>query len=317
MFPVLMVPAYRYGRQTPWGGTALRDIFGQPIPDTHTGEALELSVIPGLNSTDQEGRTLEELIRIYGQELVGTKVGQPFPLLIKLLDARERLSVQVHPDNAYAAEKEGKLGKTEVWVVLRAEPGARIVYGIRPGTTLAELKSASEKGKAVESLLHYQPVQEGEVYFIPSGTVHAIGAGLILYELQQSSDVTYRFYDWDRVDEQGNRRELHLEKALDVTNLQFEPKPSVASVIENGPHGLWERLLDEKYFGLDRYRNCRKMVLTPDVRRFSILTAVEAGSIACGGRTYETPAGQSVLIPAICGPVELTGGYFLNAYPTV
>ena len=317
MKPVLMFPAFRHGGQTPWGGSALKEVFGKPIPDDHTGEALELSAIPGLNSRDSEGRPLEELIKQYGQELVGTKVGSPFPLLLKLLDARDRLSVQVHPDDTYAAEKEGKLGKTEAWVILKAEPGAKLVYGIEPGTTLEELKTASEQGKAVEKLLHEVPVQPGEVYNIPAGTVHAIGAGIVLYEIQQSSDVTYRFYDWDRTDAQGNRRELHLEKALDVTNLSFEPKASTAKTLENGPKGLWERLLDETYFGLDRYRDCDGLVLTPDPRRFSILTAIETGKIVCGGQEYPMPAGQTALIPAVCGPVEMTGGYFLNAFPTV
>ena len=317
MLPILMVPAFRHGSQTPWGGSKLRALYGKAIPDDSTGEALELSAIPGLNSRDQSGRTLEELIGRFGQELTGTRVGKPFPLLLKLLDAREQLSVQVHPDDAYAAEKEGKLGKTEAWVILQAEPGAKLVYGIRPGTTLEELKAASENGKAVEALLHYVPVQPGEVYYIPSGTVHAIGSGIVLYEIQQSSDVTYRFYDWDRTDAQGRRRELHLDKALDVTNLAFEPKAAEPKIIAESICGVQERLLDEKYFGLDRYLHCRQMVLTPDERRFSILTAIEAGTIACDGQSFHMPAGQTALIPAVCGPVELSGGHFLNAFPAV
>ncbi len=312
-----MFPAFRHGSQTPWGGSKLREVFGKAIPDDSTGEALELSAIPGLNSRDQNGRPLEKLIDTYGPELVGTRVGKPFPLLLKLLDAREQLSVQVHPDDAFAAEKEGKLGKTEAWVILRAEPGAKLVYGIRPGTTLEELKAASENGKAVEKLLHYVPVQPGEVYYIPSGTVHAIGSGIVLYEIQQSSDVTYRFYDWDRTDAQGNRRELHLDKALAVTNLAFEPKAADPELITEDRSGVQERLLDEMYFGLDRYLHCRQMVLTPDERRFSILTAIEEGTIACEGQSFRMPAGQTALIPASCGPIELNGGHFLNAFPTV
>ena len=126
MLPILMYPAFRHGSQTPWGGSKLREVFGKEIPDDSTGEALELSAIPGLNSRDQNGRPLEELIDRYGMELVGTRVGKPFPLLLKLLDAREQLSVQVHPDDAFAAQKEGKLGKTEAWLVISAQPGAKL-----------------------------------------------------------------------------------------------------------------------------------------------------------------------------------------------
>ena len=317
MDPILMYPAFRHGSQTPWGGAMLRDMFHKNIPDDRTGEALELSAIPGLNSVDETGRPLEELIRQYGADLVGTETGSPFPLLLKLLDAHEPLSVQVHPDDRYAAEKEHKLGKTEAWVILSAKPDAQIIFGVQPGTTMEELKEASRNGRAVEKLLHHIPIRPGEVYYIPAGTVHAICGTIVLYEIQQSSDVTYRFYDWDRTDSQGNRRELHLEKALDVTNLNFEPKASEPRWQKATEHGTQERLLEEMYFSLDRYRNCHAMPLVPDPRRFSVLTAIESGIIRCGEKMIVMPAGQTVLIPAVCGTVELNGGHFLNAFPTV
>ena len=317
MLPILMYPAFRGGKLTPWGGKKLKELFHKNIPDDTTGEALELSAIPGLPSRDGEGRSLPDLISQNGEALIGTAVGEPFPLLLKLLDAREQLSVQVHPDDEYAGKTENKLGKTEAWVILQAEPGARLVYGIRPGTTREELKSASLRGRDVEALLNYVPVHPGDVFYIPSGTVHAIGSGIVLYEIQQSSDVTYRFYDWDRTDEKGNRRELHLDKALDVTNLDFKPKAAAARLLHQSPSGKLERLLDEKYFVLDRYQDCLDMPLVPDRRRFSILTAIEEGSVSCGNRTFAMPAGQTALIPADCRILTLNGPHFLNAYPAV
>ena len=212
--PILMTPAYRYGKMTPWGGHSLRDLYGKDIPDDRTGESLEISAIPGLESRDPEGNTLPQLIDAYGGKLGGTQVSAPFPLLLKLLDARDTLSVQVHPDDAYAGRVEHKLGKTEAWHILHAEPGAELVYGIQAGTDKETLMAASRAGAAVEGLLRRVKVKAGDTYFIPAGMVHAIGSGIVLYEIQQSSDVTYRFYDWERTDEKGNKRELHIEKAV-------------------------------------------------------------------------------------------------------
>ena len=158
----------------------------------------------------------------YGQRLTGTAISGPFPLLLKLLDARDTLSVQVHPNDEYAARVEHKLGKTEAWHILYAAPGAELVYGVKAGITKEELTQASLSGAAVEGLLRRVQVKAGETYYIPAGMVHAIGAGIVLYEIQQSSDVTYRFYDWERTDKNGNKRELHIQKAIDVTDLNAQ-----------------------------------------------------------------------------------------------
>ena len=206
--PILMTPAYRWGAATPWGGEALRTMFRKQIPGEHTGEALEVSAIPGLESRDPSGNTLTELIEQYGERLTGKGFAHPFPLLLKLLDAKDTLSVQVHPDDAYAACVEGKLGKTEAWHILFAAPGAELVYGVKAGTEKDALLNASRNGAEVENLLRRVKVRAGETYYIPAGMVHAIGAGIVLYEIQQSSDVTYRFYDWERRDKEGRKREL-------------------------------------------------------------------------------------------------------------
>ena len=310
--PILMTPAYRFGSATPWGGEGLRALFGKDIPDPRTGECLEVSAIPGLESRDPGGNTLPDLIRQYGEDLTGPGFASPFPLLLKLLDARDTLSVQVHPDDAYAARAEGKLGKTEAWHILQAEPGAELVYGIKPGVTREELFRASREGAAVEGLLRRVPVKAGETYYIPAGTVHAIGAGIILYEIQQSSDVTYRFYDWERKDAQGNKRELHLQKAIDVSDLSLQLNAAPETQVAPGHF----RLLDEAFFGLDRF--CRfRGALPRDHRRFRLLTAVENCGLSWEGGSLDLPKGRTALLPAKGFDLTLDAPAALLSYPAV
>ena len=299
ILPVRMHPAFRGGKLTPWGGERLRTVYGKNIAEIPTGESLEISCIPGLESRDDAGRTLTELIALYGEKYVGEYAGKPFPLLLKLIDAKQPLSVQVHPDNAYARREEnGKLGKTEAWLILDAPEGAELVYGIVPGTDLDMLRAACEAGKAVEKLLRRVKVRPGDVCYIPAGTVHAIGEGILLYEIQQSSDVTYRFYDWDRTDAQGNRRELHLRKGLDVTDLDFRLDP----VRWNGEKGV-TRVLDEEYFSLDLIRAVGEEKL-PALTEFGFLTALDTLTLAWEGGSAAMQAGESFFLPK-AGP-ELT-----------
>ena len=235
MYPLIMAPYFRHGAETPWGGSMLGDLFMKETPDDVTGESLEVSALDGRESMvlngPQAGRTLSSMIRLWGKDLVGDIEGE-FPLLIKLLDARELLSVQVHPDDTYARANEGKFGKTEAWVVLNCEPGCKIAYGIE--TDSRDLRSVVESGE-IESALNWVEVRPGDVFYIPAGTVHALGGGIQCYEIQQSSDVTYRFWDWGRVDKNGNPRELHTEKALDVSRVgDILPKCEGATVLKKG-----------------------------------------------------------------------------------
>lgn len=303
MLPLSMRPAFRSGRLTPWGGEKLRTVYGKPIAETPTGESLEVSCIPGLESTDEAGVKLPDLIAKYGAAFAGQYAEKPFPLLLKLIDASESLSVQVHPDDAYAAKAEhGKLGKTEAWLILDAPADGQLVYGIRPGTTKDELRAACEQGAAVEPLLRRVHVKPGDVCFIPAGCVHAIGAGIMLYEIQQSSDVTYRFYDWDRVDAQGRRRELHLAKALDVTDLSFALDPIPA------PDAPIVRVLNERYFTLDLLRPAGGALDLPAVRDFGLLTALDAGlTLRWDGGARTLRKGESLYLPARCVSLTLDG----------
>ena len=300
--PIVMHPAFRGGSLTPWGGDKLLKVYDKPITDIPTGESLEISCIPNLESTDNNGTRLTDIIKRYGQQVAGKYAFQPFPLLLKLIDAREPLSVQVHPNDEYAnANEHGKLGKTEAWLILDAPEGSELVYGIQPGTTREQLQAACEQGAAVEPLLRRVKVKPGDVCFIPAGCVHAIGAGIMLYEIQQSSDVTYRFYDWDRVDKNGNRRELHLKKALDVTDLSFSLDPVPA------PDAPVARVLDEKFFTLDLMK-VDGTANVPAVHEFGMLTALDSDLTLCWeGSSLPMKKGDSVYLPTLCPALWLQG----------
>ena len=308
--PVLMTPAYRFGAATPWGGDGLRAFFHKDIPDGRTGESLEASAIPGLESRSEEGETLTALIGRYGERLTGKGFAHPFPLLLKLLDARDTLSVQVHPDNEYAARVEHKLGKTEAWHILRCDEGAELVYGLTPGVTKEELRAACREGSRVEGMLRRVKVHPGETYYIPAGTVHAIGRGILLYEIQQSSDVTYRFYDWNRTDKAGNKRELHLDKAIDVTRLDFCGEAAREEKVEEGHFAL----LREKYFWLDRFAE-GVFALPRDEARFGILTATAPCVLSWQGGEMVLPAGRTALLPADGFDLRLQCGAALLSRP--
>lgn len=314
--PILMRPAFRHGALTPWGGDRLRGLYHKDAPP-QTGESLELSAIKGLESRDGTGRTLGELLALYGQRLAGRRVADGFPLLIKLIDAREKLSVQVHPDDAYALARHGKPGKNEAWVILMAEPGAELVLGLKDGAGLDELKDAAEKGAGLDALLRRKTVKPGEVYPIPAGTVHAIGAGILLYEVQQSSDLTYRLYDWERVGADGRRRELHLRDSLNVIQPGQRPQDAVPNVIPHSAAGRAERLLDNPYFQLDRLRDCAGFQLMPDTDRFSALTALGSLRLDWEGGSLSLEKGQTALLPADGYPLSIDGKEALLARPPV
>lgn len=273
-----LTPAYRHGADTPWGGEALR-AMGLSIPDGRTGEALIASTLPGLESRAEDGRTLTEL------------AGAQLPILIKLIDAREALSVQVHPDDGYAAAHEnGKLGKTEAWLVLKTQPGAKLVYGLSEGTDVRALC-----GKEIEPRLRWVDVRPGDALFIPAGTVHAIGAGIVLYEVQQSSDVTYRFWDWDRRDSAGNPRALHWDKACDVADAKARLDVSRGTTQAVGG-GSRTRYISNPLFTLDMLRVRGGMPL-PDARGARFLTALCEGELACGGDVLSFVRGDTIYLP--------------------
>ncbi|MEM7262948.1 MAG: type I phosphomannose isomerase catalytic subunit [Planctomycetota bacterium] len=221
-----------------WGGRRLEGLGRKLPPDVPIGESWELSAIPGRASVVDRGSLaglpFDELLARAGEQILGdshrSAAPGSFPLLLKLLDSQEPLSVQVHPDDALAVEIEGpgpgSVGKTEAWVILDAEPGAEIIHGWADGVDGEEGTRALESAQGgrlpselEHSLFRWVPVQRGDVVYVPAGTVHALGAGVMLFEFQQSSDLTYRLYDWGRKNSEGQGRELHLEKARRVKRI--------------------------------------------------------------------------------------------------
>ena len=215
-----------------WGGTKLKDIYGYEIPSDHTGECWAISAHKNGDCTiadgEYKGKTLSWLFENH-RELFGNIEGDQFPLLVKIIDAKNDLSVQVHPDDVYAKEHENSSGKTECWFVLQADEETKMVMG-------HHAKTKDEFVKAIENddydnLLNSFKIKAGDFFYVPSGTMHAIGPGILILETQQSSDTTYRVYDFDRRDDQGNQRELHIQQSLEVLNLG-EPQNSVPSTVK-------------------------------------------------------------------------------------
>lgn len=223
LYPLKFQPILK---QRIWGGNKLKTIYNKTSElDGSLGESWELSGIDGDESVvvngELAGNTINELLEVYMDDLVGSKVFEKyqftFPLLFKLIDANDKLSIQVHPNDEVAMEKHGCFGKTEMWYVIEAEEGAELAIGFSEPTTKESYMQHLQNG-TLESILKKEKVQAGDAFFIPAGLVHAIGKGIVLAEIQQSSDITYRIYDYNRVDSQSALRELHTEQALEAIN---------------------------------------------------------------------------------------------------
>ena len=304
IYPLLMAPYFRHGKDTPWGGHMLRDVFMKDAPDDITGESLEISVLEGHDSLvangEHTGKPLKRMIELWGEALTGRDDGT-LPLLLRLIDTEQALSVQVHPGDEYALAHEGRPGKNEAWLILYAEPGAKIVYGL--DTDGEPLSKIMEEGR-LESCLHWETVRPGDVYYIPSGTVHAIGEGILCYEIQQSSDVAYRLYDWGRVDENGNARDLHIEKALEVANTSRKlARNEGTTVLCKG--GSRTYYISDGSFELCRLNLSGKMPL--EKGRMLFLTPMDACTLRWGEESMELDPFVSVIVPAALEDVVLEG----------
>ena len=213
-----------------WGGNKLHDLLNKEFPELpNCGESWEISGVQDdisvVSNGFLTGNSLEELIEVYMGDLVGEKVyekfGTEFPLLVKFIDANDYLSIQVHPNDELALERHDSFGKTEMWYVVQADPGSRLISGFSRKVDKDEYLHSVENG-TLEELLNDEEIKAGDVFFIPAGRVHAIGKGIVVAEIQQTSDVTYRIYDFNRVDDKGNPRELHTDLAVDAIDYSFE-----------------------------------------------------------------------------------------------
>ncbi len=295
MYVMKMKPYYRHGEMTPWGGSMLKNVFMKDAPEDRCGESLEVSALSGMESVivngEYEGKTLKEVLDMDYEAIVGD-AKKPFPLLLKILDAKETLSVQVHPGDDYALPNEGKYGKTEAWMILNAEIGAKIAFGLKP--TDEPLSDIVARGE-FESALNWEIARPGDVYYIPHGMVHALGGGVQVYEIQQSSDATYRFWDWGRVGKDGKPRELHTKKALDVTrpNLKAERTPGATVLCEGGSVTYF---VSDENFSLARLNVAGRMPLPEG--KMAFLTPMGECEIEWDGGKISLAPFETALVPA-------------------
>jgi mannose-6-phosphate isomerase len=310
LYPLKFTPQYK---EKIWGGHHLKPLLNKSIPSDKTGESWEISAVENNVSVIAngflEGNTLQELLEIYMGDLVGEKLfkkfGIEFPLLIKYIDANDVLSVQVHPDDTLAKKRHNAYGKTEMWYVIDAEPEAQLISGFKKELTKQEYANHLEQG-TLEKVLNFEPVKAGDVFYMPSGRVHAIGAGIVLAEIQQTSDVTYRIFDWNRKDEKGQGRELHTELAMDA--IDFSVQKEYRTHYENKPNEP-APIVKSSYFSTN------KLILDKPLERdfheidsFKIYMCLEgAATLICDEHTQEKLSkGETVLIPASFEHIELS-----------
>ena len=288
-----------------WSGEKLKNGWGKHS-DSPIGESWELSVRKNENSVVENGalsgRTLASIIDEYGPRITaGAFTSKDFPLLVKLIDAGDDLSVQVHPNDDYAARVEADRGKTEMWYVLDCDEGAALYYGFTRDVTREEYEDAIKEGRLTD-ILNRVNVQRGDVFFIPAGTVHAIGAGILICEIQQNSNTTYRVYDYNRRDKDGNLRPLHVAKALEVSSLQKSPD------LPATPDGADVLLAECEYFEVRRLRVCGECTISADETSFISLMATDGqGTLSYEGGSIPFTKGDSLFIPAQTASFTVSG----------
>ena len=301
-------------KQAIWGGTKLIDSYYKTAPFDKIAESWELTVREdGMSVIDNgpyAGMSLDAFIAKDPENILGTDgIGDRFPLLVKFLDAFDDLSVQVHPDDVYALTNEDDLGKMEMWYIMEAEPGAQLVYGLAEGCTVAQFCQAVASGNT-QSVLRYVPVKAGECYFIPHGLVHAIGAGILIAEIQQNSNVTYRVYDYDRKQADGTLRQLHVAQAMDVVRSYTDAEIAAERYSVEKPDSA-DVLCDCQYFKVTKYTASRDngAEFCVDDRSFAsvLVVCAEDGRIVHDGVTYDVCRGDSYFLPADIGKVAFTG----------
>ena len=301
-----VMPLTPYFREMVWGGRGLKRFFSKELPPGRPiGESFELSAYEGRESVVTAGPLvgwdLARLTREYGPRLLGESVaarndGQ-FPLLIKLLDAQDDLSIQVHPDDAYARAKGlGPRGKMEAWYVLHSDNG-RVAYGLQKGVGPADLRRAIAEG-TVEQAVEFYPVKRGDIVFSPPGTVHALCQGVVIYEVQQSSDLTFRLYDYDRPGMDGKPRELHVEQGLDVIDFGAELGPPTPASSWGRAGGEETALVESEYFTLAHGR-AGGAVGRSSGASFDALTLIAgAARLVAGDGAFDARVGDTFLVPA-------------------
>ena len=321
LYPLTFHPIFK---ERVWGGRSLEQLYAKPLPPgVPIGESWEISDRPGdisvIANGPLAGQDLHSLITRAPDALLGSARAENgrFPLLIKLLDAREKLSLQVHPP----AEKAAQLGgepKTEMWYIAQAEPGAELFVGLRRGVTRHDFEERLKSGTVAECF-HRVPVHAGDAMFLPSGRVHAIGEGQVIFEVQQNSDTTYRVFDWNRAGLDGRPRELHVDQSLSSIDFKdFEPSLVRGHFGTKGPAQI-QTLVDDRLFSVDLVRLVGGTSMSLRPNRLQIIGVTE-GHLAFNDGTFDLQihAGQFCLIPAELGPTQveaLSDSAFLRVEP--
>ena len=310
LYPMKLNPTFK---DNIWGGVKLRTLFNKHSRLPRLAESWELSCHKDGQSTISNGKfqglTLSAYIDIVGKSVLGSKCEgfKQFPVLIKFIDAAESLSVQVHPDDSYALIHEGEQGKTEMWYILDCDEQAEIIYGLNRSISKKEFLERVGNN-TLNEVLNSVRVKRGDVFFIKAGTIHAIGKGIVIAEIQQNSNSTYRVYDFNRVDPDGRTRELHIDKALDVTVLEPVMAEEVSTQLRVF-EGYTSRCLSScEYFIVDLLTVKTHALLSADTKSFHSLTCIEGKlSIKSANIKYEIEKGNTVFIPAGTGDYTLCG----------
>ena len=320
-YPLKFDPIYK---EKLWGGDKLRSHLGKdysPLPNC--GESWELSGVEGniskVANGSFKGTPLSEFLKSNGAQILGRKVydkfGANFPLLVKFLDANKDLSIQVHPNDKLAKTRHNGLGKTEMWYVNQADPGATLISGFNQEMD-KESYLRHFRNQTLEKTLNREKVEDGDVFFIPAGRVHTIGAGLLIAEIQQTSDITYRIYDFDRIDSDGNKRELHVEQAVDAIDYKYYDQ--YKSPINKNALGKQEVVRCEYFITNYHHYTATDKIELASNGSFRILTIVAGnGYLEYAGGKFDTKAGEVWLIPAslaACGMVAEHQITFLETY---
>jgi mannose-6-phosphate isomerase len=300
LYPLHFEPIFK---ERIWGGEQLKNILQKPIKSKITGESWELSAVEGsvsiVSNGSLKGKSLSALLDENPLEILGAtvyeKFGAQFPLLFKYLDAKQDLSIQVHPNDALAKKRHNSFGKTEMWYVMKAEPASRIIVGFKEDSSAAEYLNHLNDGNLI-SILNEVVVEEGDAFLLETGTVHAIGAGLLIAEIQQTSDITYRLYDFDRTDADGNKRELHIDLALEAINYE---KGKTSAIYTKEPNQA-NVVIDCPYFTTNFVPLEGEMQFIKKGNSFTVYMCVEGFfTITYAGVAHHYKKGDTILLPAV------------------
>ena len=313
------------GKETVWGGNSLASLYNKPFDSAkNIGESWEICDLKDdkniISNGDFQGKTLSYLIENYGEEFLGSDCGEflkekYFPLLIKFIDAKDKLSIQVHPNEEYANKKHNKHGKNEMWYIIEAKNNPKLLIGLKEGIDKTALKKAIENNSNIEDMFNYFEVKEGDAYYIPSGCIHAILGNVIVAEIQTPSDITYRLYDWNRLDKNGKGRELHIEDSFNVIeNIDASKLKSQRINKFKNVNLEINEIFSNKYFKTEEYILRNNFYSKTNNKTFEIIINIEGNGFIesdMKNNIIKLTAGKTVLIPASLG------NYRINTYEKI